>query len=483
MKYKNIKEYYEDNDSVVSNPNIKLKVLKENKKLESITNFNSEHMPKLHLVSTSGLINDPNGLHKYGNKYYIYYQASPFGPFHLNKHWGLYVTEDFITYEDKGIVIRPDSELDRGGAFSGSAIVDDNNKRHIFYTGNIKPWGIKDLDRSANTIHYDLETNTKTNLFSVDKKIFHGHFRDPFPFKIGNDKYLINGAMKIGEEGTISLHCSKEWDRGFKYKGNINIEKLDRCWMIECPSFVKEDKNDLILFSAMRTEQFKDIHPLDPVVYAIGELDIENLNFNTDKIDIVDYGYDFYAPQIFNSDDRNIMIGWIGNTFYAEYKDANDGFNGMLSIPREINFEKGMLVQKPIKEFYSLVLDEVYDMIFEDKIYLTSDNIDNTFQLSIKSNSGKYATIAYINNIFKLDLSNTDIEKITTKNDDDLSQIIKINNIDLNEIEIIFDTSVIEIFLNGGEKVITQRIYLSGTKNIETNNDIKLNNLGNFKFI
>ena len=53
-------------------------------------------------------MNDPNGLIYFGNKYRLYYQAYPFSSTNGVMHWGGYVSDDLITYDDLGVVIAPD---------------------------------------------------------------------------------------------------------------------------------------------------------------------------------------------------------------------------------------------------------------------------------------------------------------------------------------------------------------------------------------
>lgn len=90
-----------------------------------------------HLESDIGLLNDPNGLVYFKNKYYIFFQWNRFEKSHNYKEWGLFTTVDFKNWNFRRSAIVPDQEYDLDGVYSGSAYVIDD-KLHIYYTGNRK---------------------------------------------------------------------------------------------------------------------------------------------------------------------------------------------------------------------------------------------------------------------------------------------------------------------------------------------------------
>lgn len=482
MIYKNTLDYRKGNQEYLDDFNKKYKYIGKGETFTSTIDKDSEQLPKFHLYPTSGLLNDPNGLHKDGDWYYIYYQLSPIAPYHLNKHWGLYKTKNFIEYFDEGVVIAPDEHFDKQGVFSGASI-NDGGDVQIFYTGNLKEPGANDLDRDATTIHYNKNNDKKTYLFSVDKDIYHGHFRDPFPFAKDGKKFMLNGAMLIGETGTISIHSSDYWNKNWDHLGNIKINNLNECWMIECPSLLTINEKDLLMFSVMKSKQFLEQFPLDPVVYSVGNLNLVNLEFNNENIRLVDYGYDFYAPQLFNDGERNIMIGWLGNTFHGEYMDANVGYNGLLTIPREIEINGNKLYQRPIKEFEGLIGDEIDTQNISDTFNLFTKINSNEFSIKIENEKSEYFTMNYSGNEFNLNFENSSKgeKEFITKTGSTIPANLNIKNIKIENIRLIFDTSVAEVFINDGEYTMTQRIYLDGKKTIESDIDLKLNKINHIK--
>ena len=111
-----------------------------------------------HVEPELGWLNDPNGLVQIGDTYHIYHQYDPFDAAHGGPVlWNHLTTKDFVTYENRGPVLFPDSDLDASGAYSGSAFVHDG-KIHYFYTGNVKHFDRDDYDyvltgREQNQIH------------------------------------------------------------------------------------------------------------------------------------------------------------------------------------------------------------------------------------------------------------------------------------------------------------------------------------------
>ena len=95
----------------------------------------SDHRQHYHIQSVTGLLNDPNGFVFHDGVWHLFYQWCPWGAVHGLKYWYHTVSKDLVTWKNKGVCIRPDTEFDNKGAYSGSALPTKDSV-YLFYTGN-----------------------------------------------------------------------------------------------------------------------------------------------------------------------------------------------------------------------------------------------------------------------------------------------------------------------------------------------------------
>ena len=108
-----------------------------------------------HLMPPVGWLNDPNGLCWFKGKYHVFFQYAPFEVKGGLKFWGHYTSENLVNWKYEGVALYPDSPYDCHGVYSGSALVDED-KLHLFYTGNVKIDGDYDYintGRETSTLH------------------------------------------------------------------------------------------------------------------------------------------------------------------------------------------------------------------------------------------------------------------------------------------------------------------------------------------
>ncbi|MDO5146350.1 MAG: GH32 C-terminal domain-containing protein [Eubacteriales bacterium] len=179
-----------------------------------------------------------------------------------------------------------------------------------------------------------------------------------------------------------------------------------------------------------------------------------------------DRGFDFYAPQTFrDGKGRSILLGWAGmiDTYYGNERTVRRGWQHALTIPRELklNQEKNIILQNPVKEMEALrkepwireggggkiryiSLEEgapaVWEAIIvfsapkEEKEIIMNGDLAFTFQDSVASLS-----------FFNGGGEGRDFRKAHLG--------------ECKEVRILMDSSLIEIYLNGGEMVFTTRYY------------------------
>lgn len=411
-----------------------------------------------HISPITGWLNDPNGLCQVDGTYHIYYQADPLHAIRKNIIWGHVTTKDFINYNYHEPFIFADTNLDKDGAYSGSAFLKDN-KINFFYTGNVKYPGNYDYindGRDHNTIKIVSEDG-----FSYDKKELllsnddyprnlTRHVRDPKIYEEDGIYYLFLGARDRNNKGKVIVYKSNDLEE-FSYHMEITTN-YDFGYMRECPDFFEIDGKKFLMVSPQGLKsgeyRFQNIYqsgyfPIDidlkAKVYRIGEF-VE-----------LDYGFDFYAPQTFEDEKgRRILIGWMGMPD-ANYTNptVKNNWQHALTLPRELKVSDNKLLQKPIKEIENLRNKKIQIVKNENYFYQTfefiSEDIDGEFEIYSRSD----AKLSYKDQILSLNLGQCGYGRDKRK-----IRIEKINNISIYS-----DTSSVEIFINDGQYVMTSRVY------------------------
>ena len=97
-------------------------------KLEKANKYQEENhidkrcKPVFHITPVTGWMNDPNGFSVYKGKIHLFYQYHPYNTEWGPMHWGHYISDDFIKWEEMQVALAPDESFDYAGCFSGSAI-------------------------------------------------------------------------------------------------------------------------------------------------------------------------------------------------------------------------------------------------------------------------------------------------------------------------------------------------------------------------
>lgn len=420
-----------------------------------------------HIEPELGWLNDPNGLVQVGDTYHIYHQYDPFDAAHGGPVlWNHLTTKDFVTYEDRGPALFPDSDIDSSGAYSGSAFVRDG-KIHYFYTGNVKHFDRDDYDyvltgRDQNQIH--MVTDNPDEL--GEKRLAVGprdypddigtHVRDPKVLEHDGVFYMVLGARTKDDRGCVLVYTSVDLE-SWQYATRIELGvKFGFMW--ECPDLFELD-GELVLVccpQGVPAEGWRYRNPHQCVWFRI-EADWETPSFKIVEQDLprmVDAGFDFYAPQSFeDAAGRRLMIGWVGcPDATAENPTVEHGWQCALTVPRELCMRDGKLCQWPAHEIEKLRGDGVRVAAGElvenpGRLFdaVVSCEGVKTFELEIREG----VFVRYANGMLTLDMGDEGFGRD--------QRSVELG--ELRDLRVLSDATLVEIFANGGEVAFTSRTY------------------------
>lgn len=425
-----------------------------------------------HIEPKTGLLNDPNGFSYFNGKYHLFYQNWPYGPAHGLKSWVHTESDDLIHFEETGVILYPDTKNDSHGAYSGSAYpVDD--KLFIFYTGNVRDenW-IRDPLQIGAFMNQNREIEKFDDVLIKQPSDVTEHFRDPQIFSYKDNFYAIVGAQSLDKKGFIKLYQAVNNDiKNWHFIGDLDFDGKGSEYMIECPNLVFVDEYPVLLYSpqglAKSELEYENIYPNTYKIYQ--SFDINNCKLTQPSpIHNLDFGFEAYATQAFNTPDgRALAVSWIGLPD-IDYPTDDYGYQGAMSLVKELHIKNGKLYQQPVHA--------IKELRQTSKVFSNLKNTNNVYELELTvpkqtitelvlfaddKENGLKLTIDTINGNVILDRSNVGtpyaIEFGTTRH-------CTIDTTD-TDLQIFVDKSIIEIFINEGEKVFTSRVFPNTNQN------------------
>lgn len=358
-------------------------------------NDNNIWRNKNHIEMPFGLVNDPNGLSYFNGKYHIFYQWNPFGCEHKTKHWALVKTTDFVNFTKPEIILKPEDWFDKNGCYSGGAYVKDDTLK-LFYTGNVK--NEKDERESYQCIvdyNKDGSFEKRGPIIPKQPDGYTAHFRDPMIFVNEGIYYMVLGVQRENLTGAALIYKSDDIEK-WELVGELETDMKEFGYMWECPNIIKvNDDKYAFLFSpqGLEAEEFKNQN-IYQSGYVIGNLDFKVPQLkNHSEFKEIDMGFDFYAPQVFTHNDKNIMIGWVGMPDKdSEYPSGeNGGWMFPLTLPRVLEYKDNVLYQKPLKEVENLREKQIVSVkdlnINEYSLDLDSRNIEIDLELLLEEST------------------------------------------------------------------------------------------------
>ncbi|MDO5882930.1 glycoside hydrolase family 32 protein [Ligilactobacillus animalis] len=425
-----------------------------------------------HVSAPAGWINDPNGFCYYKGYYHIFYQYHPYSADWGPMHWGHARSKDLVHWESLPIALAPDTKADEDGCFSGSAIVKDD-VLYLIYTGHHyyddgDPdhfWQNQNLAYSTDGINFTKYENNPI-IASAPEDNTH-HFRDPKVWEKDGKYYMILGSQGKDGVGRAIIYRSddlKDW----QYLGEIAKANglTTEGFMWECPDFFELAGKDILLLSPQGIEaQGQKYLNLFQTGYFVGNFDYSTNTFEHGGFTELDHGHDFYATQTtLAPDGRRLVFGWM-DMWESRFPEKADGWAGALTLLRELELKDDQLYMRPVKEAVQLRTAEIsaWNKQVTEKTLLCENEhqaeidltltTDQAFELAF-TDQDKQVKLTFDQATHTFTLLNGDARYASIKPNSEL------------KLQIFIDTSSLEIFINDGEAVFTERFYFDNAPQV-----------------
>lgn len=428
----------------------------------------SDYRQHYHIQSVTGLLNDPNGFVFHDGVWHLFYQWCPWGAVHGLKYWYHTISEDLVRWKNAGVCIRPDTEYDNKGAYSGSALPTGDNL-YLYYTGNHRD---DDWTRRPYTCLVDLKDNGTVlklpPLFGMNEG-YTEHQRDPKI--IYNEKngryYIILGAQTSDKKGCCIIYSSDSPTENWSFAGQLNVpdfEDFGDMW--ECPSIESISGYDVLLFCPQHLTLPGRGGSVHHSGYLLGHMDWDTLTFTPDntRFHVLDFGFDSYAAECAaNPNDKNkaTLVAWMGLPD-ASYPTDEEEWSGCLTLPRELRVRDHRLIQQPLDELRALRGKKI-DLESTDilprvcELELISRGGNLTLRLFSKSDRTGGLTIAYDDSAKEITVDRSGMKRLF--NTEQGQQRTRPLPKGLFHLRVFVDRSSVEIFVNDGDAVFSSRIF------------------------
>lgn len=417
--------------------------------------------PAFHITGEAGWINDPNGLIFFNGRYHAFYQHNPFDTKWGPMHWGHVVSDDLTNWEYLPIALFPGDDCDKNGCFSGSAIV-YNNKLWLMYTGFIENEGGESIRQVQCLAESDDGITFKKHGIVIGKSdLPEGYapcdFRDPKLWRHGDYFWCIVAARRIDGRGRILLYKSKDM-LNWTFVNDL-LGRDSAGTMIECPDYNEEYGYLLYCEQFQPSENGKHLN-IHTCRCCVGKIDYSNGVFVEESSEIVDYGFDMYAPQTFVG--KPVIMGWL-NMWDRNVPSEIYGFAGMLTVPRKVTVSGGRLLQEPVvnchNSYKASVCDKLTDRVVNGVVTVKATDLEY-IEIKMRSCESNYTKLTLKNGEWIFDRSRSGVEIFGAEKDSDsLNGIRRMpcsNNGEIT-LTIVMDDFSVEIFEDG--RVMSSTLY------------------------
>lgn len=445
----------------------------------------ADYRPAYHFSPARNWMNDPNGLVYYKGKYHLFYQYHPYGNTWGPMHWGHATSTDLFNWQDLPIAIAPDNT---GTIFSGSAVADVSNTSG-FKTGTEDPL-VATYTLAGSQQHQAVAYSNDGGLswlkYTANPVLPNpgiADFRDPKVFwNAARQKWY----MVLAAGNKVNIYSSSNL-KSWSFESSFGETQGAHGGVWECP--------DLFELPVEGTNSSKwvllvSINPGGPnggsaTQYFVGDFDGKNFTALNNDIAWLDYGTDSYAGVTFNNipagDGRRILVGWMSNWTYAE-RVPTTSWRGAMTTPRILSLKASgqnfILTSKPAEELtnYKANAEEIAienptatidlkdNKIVKSGSYELNFKVDLSLLTSSKITIGNsieklVITINKAGRVIEIDRTNSGKTDFVSSFGRKITCPFTVKGTGQAEIQLLVDKTSVELFADGGEKVITALFF------------------------
>lgn len=439
------------------------------------------YRPQFHFSPAVNWTNDPNGLLYYKGQYHIFYQHNPFGNVWGHMSWGHAVSNDAIHWKHLPLAIPEEKDT---MIFSGTCIYDEKNSSGLgtaahpplvaIYTGHVEGKNQSQCLAFSNDDGIHWTKYAGNPILDLHKK----DFRDPKVFWYAPKQYWVMALMYPVEHEVHFYRSSNllQWTELSKF-GPAG----DTTGVWECPDLTEVPVKD----QPGKTKWLLQTSQNATMQYFIGSFDGVQFTAEPTAKPIMrpDHGTDYYAAINFNqlpAGQAPLSIGWVNNWNYANDIPTTP-WKGAMSIPRSLSVRNVNgnwdLLQEPIEAIKKLrlpafrimnkrVADKIQPLGFRSRQCEIETTIlpgaTTVSGIRIAAGLGHELEIGYDawQGVLYLDRSRTTIQDFNPAfarlHIAEVPVELKDGKLKLH---VFFDNSIVELFVNGGEKVCTMQIF------------------------
>jgi sucrose-6-phosphate hydrolase SacC (GH32 family) len=305
--------------------------------------------PRFHALPAAGWTNEPHGLIHDGERFRLFYQANPNGPFWARIRWGQLTSPDLVHWTQRPPALVPEPGFDQAGIWVGNTFFDEEGRLRAAYTGVN---GVKAGIGLAGAGDGFQLAKSPGNPVLADAPAGFKDFRDPFVWRDDDGWAMLvgSGTVPPAERGVALLYRSSNL-RDWRYDGILDVGDATPAgiyWEVPVLQPLADGRHALMVTTV-------EAKTLARGLYWLGRWDGAAFVPETQRPRTLDVFHRMLSPTLArHPDGRLVAIGIVPGTQRPAVRNAR-GWVHSFSLPRELRpCERAGLCQRPLAELAEL---------------------------------------------------------------------------------------------------------------------------------